>query len=176
MMVIAILAITVAFAVPAYQNTIAMESIQAESSNLYTDILYARSEAIKQGRFVLVCQSSNGAACDAAGSGADWKVGWIVTSGNSCANGTGGTVLRKQASFSSTDTAAYTNLAATPAAGTTPFCFNRMGYAPSANTGKVVVRSVSNASATPYCVVVEAYGHPAILRGGQTSQAGTACP
>ncbi|POZ60501.1 GspH/FimT family pseudopilin [Chromobacterium alticapitis] len=181
MMVIAILAIILAFAVPAYQNTVAMESIQAESSNLYSDILYARSEAIKQGQYVLVCQSSNSGTvsptCDAAGgNSADWKVGWIVTTGSSCVDGTNGSVLRKQKAFSSKDSAAYTNLANPPASGTTPFCFNRMGYSASANTGKVAVSSAASASATKYCVVVEAYGHPAILRQGQTTPTGTTCP
>ncbi|MDE1711264.1 GspH/FimT family pseudopilin [Chromobacterium amazonense] len=176
MMVIAILAITLAFAVPAYQSTIAAESIQAESNNLYGDILYARNEALRQGQYVLVCQSTDNQTCDASGGSANWAVGWIVTTGASCANGSNGTVLRKQKAFSSKDTANYTNLASPPVAGTTPFCFNRMGYAASANTGKVVIRSTSNTSATPYCVIVEASGHPLSLRGGQTSPSGMTCP
>ena len=173
LVVMALLAVVLALAVPAYQSTIAVNAILSESNNLYGDILFARNEAIKRGQVVLLCPSSNGGSCNAASAGgANWATGWLVlvAATGSCADSTG-TLLRQQKAFTSGDSASYSN-SAYPA-----LCFNRMGYAPSANVGMVTFNTSSGLAADRRCVALAAVGHPQILSSGQTDTTGQyACP
>ncbi|WP_158300631.1 GspH/FimT family pseudopilin [Chromobacterium sp. ATCC 53434] len=172
LIVMALLGLVLAFAVPAYQRTVATNALLSESGNLYGDVLFARSEAIKRGQVVLVCPSSNGASCNGSGGNTNWATGWIVlaAANNSCGD-TGGTVLRLQKAFSSGDSATYSN-------GTNPaLCFNRMGYAPAANVGMLTFNTADNLAANRRCLALAAAGHPQLLSSGQTDATGQfSCP
>ncbi len=50
--------------------------ISSEVNGLLGDLQFARAEAIKEGRYVSVCASTDGASC--SGDAADWQGGWIV--------------------------------------------------------------------------------------------------
>ncbi|OHX18976.1 GspH/FimT family pseudopilin [Chromobacterium sphagni] len=173
LIVMALLAVVLALAVPAYQSTIATNSILSESNNLYGDILFIRNEAIKRGQVVLLCPSSNGNSCNTSVSNnTNWATGWLalVAANNSCGDSTG-TILRQQKAFTSGDSASYSN------AGNTTLCFNRMGYVPSGNVGMVSFNTPGNIAANRRCVVLAAVGHPQILSSGQTDTTGQySCP
>lgn len=172
-MVMALLAIVLAFAVPAYQSTVAANAVMSESNSLYGDVLLARNEALKRGQTVLVCPSADGSSCN-AGSPANlnWAGGWIALQAvNGNCTDTSGTVLRRQQALTSGDSAAYSNSAS-------PYlCFNRMGYAPSGYVGMVTFNAPGNPASSRRCVAIAAVGHPQVLISGQSDNTGQyTCP
>lgn len=82
MVVLAIIAIIVAVAIPDYQASMAANREKSASNNLLGAMQFARSEAITRRTGVTVCASSDGSSC-----GADWSAGGIVRT-------TDGVVLR----------------------------------------------------------------------------------
>ena len=120
--VMSIVAILMAIAIPSYRYVTNGNRIAAEINGLLGDLQYARAEAVKQGQTVTVCVSSNGTACTG---GTSWQKGWIVFSdvnGDQNYTAAADTLLRVQATFTSTDTfTANNNL--------TAVTFNREGFA-----------------------------------------------
>jgi len=76
MVVIAIVAILAAIALPSYQQTIKSNRSATEANDLLTALDMARTEAVTRSRFVSVCPSN--ADASACGDPADWTKGWIV--------------------------------------------------------------------------------------------------
>ena len=68
-----IMGILLALAVPSFNSTIRDSRTLTEASSMVAVVANARSEALKRGRMVSICPSSNGTGC-----GADWSQGWIV--------------------------------------------------------------------------------------------------
>src|SRR5678809_14467 len=75
---ITIVGILAALAVPSMQRMILAQDIRSATSDLQTDLYYARSEAIKRASNVDIVPGS-----------ADWKNGWLIRLSG------GGTILRK---------------------------------------------------------------------------------
>jgi type IV fimbrial biogenesis protein FimT len=50
--------------------------LATQANDFMTALNLARSEAVKRGRPVTVCRSTDGASC--SGSGVNWETGWIV--------------------------------------------------------------------------------------------------
>ncbi|MDH4483078.1 MAG: GspH/FimT family pseudopilin [Rhodoferax sp.] len=75
LVVVSILGILAAIAVPSFRSTIESNRRQTSANQLFEDLAFARSEAIKRGVRVTVCASSNGTRCTAD---IDWQVGWMV--------------------------------------------------------------------------------------------------
>lgn len=122
MVVIAIVAIMFAIAIPSYRYVSTSYRTSAEINGLLGDLMYAREEAVKEGQPVSACISNNGTAC----AGASWAQGWIVFSdsnGDGVLNGTDA-ILKVQAAFSGTDT-----LTASNPANVSSVVFNREGFA-----------------------------------------------
>ncbi len=77
--VMAIVGILMALAVPSYRYITNANRIAAEINGLLGDMQFARAEALKEGQTVTVCVSTSGTACDGA-SVSTWQNGWIVFS------------------------------------------------------------------------------------------------
>ena len=75
MVVVAILGILAAIAVPSFKSTIESSRRTTYANQLLEDLALARSEAIKRGVRVVVCPSSNGTSCTGSNS---WASGWIT--------------------------------------------------------------------------------------------------
>ena len=73
---IALLAIVAALAVPSLQSFVVEARISASSSELFSDLAFARSEAIMRRSTVSVCATSNGSSC-ATGS-SSWASGRLI--------------------------------------------------------------------------------------------------
>ena len=67
------LAILVSLAAPSFNASIRDNRNLATANSLATAVANARSEALKRGRLVSICPSSNGTSC-----GANWSQGWSV--------------------------------------------------------------------------------------------------
>lgn len=74
LLTIAILGILFAVSLPNFQDTIESNVTNSQAKLFITTLNLARSEAIKRGRNVGICPSSDGIDCDAA----SWSTGWIV--------------------------------------------------------------------------------------------------
>jgi type IV fimbrial biogenesis protein FimT len=76
---LAITAILLAIAIPGYANFMNFNRLVAVTNDLASSLQLARSEAIKRGKRVTVCKSSNPMetfpGCD---SSAGWQQGWLV--------------------------------------------------------------------------------------------------
>lgn len=91
MVVIAIVAILAALAVPSFQQSIRSNRVATATNEMLASLSLARSEAIRNKAGGGVCPSANGTAC-----GGDWSDGWLVwadTNGNGTLDA-GETVLR----------------------------------------------------------------------------------
>lgn len=76
---LAILAIVLTIAVPNFIDLVRRNRLASETNNLVSAFALARSEAIKRGRIVTVCKTSNpDAAAPACAAGATWADGLIV--------------------------------------------------------------------------------------------------
>jgi len=122
--VVTIVAILLSIGVPSYRYIGTSYRMSSEVNALLGDLMFARSEAIKEGQFVTTCASADGATC--SGSTA-WNTGWIVFS-----NGPNGAqpsvgVLRMQQKFTGAtpDTFTANN-------GVSAVTYNREGFATTA--------------------------------------------
>jgi type IV fimbrial biogenesis protein FimT len=88
-----IVGILAAIAVPSFRATIESNRRTAYANQLFEDLAFARSEAIKRGVRVVVCSSNAGTKCT---DDIDWQVGWMVFADvNSDASFTSGETILK---------------------------------------------------------------------------------
>lgn len=123
MMIVAILA---AIAVPSFRNFTTSNRMTTELDALVGDMQYARSEAVRQGQSVTVCVAASVTApysCAAAGTDT-WQNGWLVFTDlkSDQTVDTGDPVLRVQKPFTQGDTLTSDN-------GISSVTFNRDGFA-----------------------------------------------
>src|SRR5712664_2668940 len=113
LVVMGIVATLMAIGIPSYKYVTNANRISAEINGLLGDLQFARSEAIKEGRTVSVCVSSDQSTCLTTTPDTNWQKGWIVFSdvngdGNiDTANGD--LLLRAQTTFKGTDTFSANN-------------------------------------------------------------------
>ena len=118
---VTIVAILVSIAVPSFRTVTNANRISSEINGLLGDMQFARAEAVKEGRTITVCSSSNGTSCAAS---TTWGTGWIVfmdPNANQAVDA-GESVLRVQKSLGSGDTLVADNA-------TKAVSFNREGFA-----------------------------------------------
>lgn len=72
---IAIAGAVLTIGIPYFQETIRQNRLTAYTNQFVGALNLARSEAIKRGRRVVLCPSTDGAACAATG---DYEQGWMV--------------------------------------------------------------------------------------------------
>ena len=75
MVVVSILGILAAIAVPSFKSTIDSNRRATYANQLFEDLAFARSEAIKRGVRVTVCPSTDSSSCSGSTS---WATGWIT--------------------------------------------------------------------------------------------------
>jgi type IV fimbrial biogenesis protein FimT len=120
--VVAIVAILFGIAIPSYRYIGTSYRISSEVNGLLGDLMYARSEAIKEGQFVTVCVTVNGKTCTGNTS---WDRGWLVFSNPNNKPQPPGPILRIQAPFTGTDSFDADN-------GVSSVTYNREGFATTA--------------------------------------------
>ena len=74
LIVLAIIAAVVGFAVPGLQNQIISKEVDAASGRLFRDLQLGRADAIRRGVPVVLCPSPDGASCQFGG---QWRQGCI---------------------------------------------------------------------------------------------------
>jgi len=77
MITIGILAIVLAAAVPALSQSVRNVRLSSLISDLTTSVTYARSEAVKRSRRVVICRA-NAARDNCDYAGGNWSAGWLI--------------------------------------------------------------------------------------------------
>lgn len=160
---IGIAAILLAMGTSSYRYVTNSNRIAGEINGLLGDLQFARGEAIKEGRTVTACVSSDGQNCLNSTS---WNNGWIVfqdPNGNSTVDTAAGeTVLRVRSPFSGTDTFTATN-------NVKAITFNRQGYAVGMLNGTLIqLHDTTNNVNWARCLIVNLNGMMASAKSGQT--------
>jgi type IV fimbrial biogenesis protein FimT len=156
LMTIAVAAILMGLAIPSFRYITNANRIASELNGLLGDLQLARAEAIRDGRTVTVCQSSDSTTCT---NSTGWQGGWIVFSDptNVGVYDIGETYIRKQRPFSGTDTFIASN-------NVSVITFNREGYAVGMPNGTLIsLHESSNNIAWTRCLLIN-------LSGQMTSQ------
>jgi len=95
MITLVVVAVLLTVAAPGFMSTLKTNAVQTQADLLLTTFNYARSEAARLNRTVIVCRSINGTACSSSSS---WQDGWLVyedvDSDGTVETGDGDTVLR----------------------------------------------------------------------------------
>lgn len=79
MVVIAVMSILLALAVPSFGRLIQSSGVSSDVNTFLADMRYARGEAVRRGSLVLMCPSTNPEDANAdCGTDPDWKNGWII--------------------------------------------------------------------------------------------------
>jgi type IV fimbrial biogenesis protein FimT len=93
---VAVAGLLLSLAVPSFQAMQARRAVAAAIATIESDFALARSEAIRQGHSVTICNSSTAGQClaDATSGDDDWTTGWIIyaqptTSNNSSGSSSG---------------------------------------------------------------------------------------
>ena len=165
---VTVAAILLTIGVPSFRYVTNSNRIAAEINGLLGDMQFARSEAVKEGRPVTVCVSSNSTACDGVNANT-WQNGWIVFSdvNANAAVDAGDVILRVQKPFSSTDTFVATNNVGA-------VTFNREGYANGIANGTLIqLHDATNTQSWTRCLSVNLTGMMMSLTYGTTN--GVAC-
>jgi type IV fimbrial biogenesis protein FimT len=168
LMTMAIAAILLTIGIPSFRYVTNSNRVAGELNGLLGDLQFARAEAIKEGRTVTVCVSSDGANCANL---TTWQSGWIVFSdpANLGGAGAGGeTILRVQAPFSSSDTFNASN-------DVSVVTFNREGYAIGMANGTLIeLHDSTNTSAWTRCLLINLSGQMTSQQYGVTTN-GVTC-
>jgi len=168
LVVMGIVAILMAIGIPSYRYVTNANRISAEINGLLGDLQFARSEAIKQGRTVSVCVSTDQSSCSTASPDLNWHKGWIVYSDM---NGNGaidapGEVLRAQKAFTGTDTFAANNSIGA-------INFNREGFATVTNGTLITLHASTASQGSTRCLSVTLVGLITTLKYGDVDSGNT---
>jgi type IV fimbrial biogenesis protein FimT len=136
LMTITVAAILMAIAVPSFKYVTTANRASSEINALLGDMQMARGEAMKEGQFVTICASIDGATCAVS---TFWNTGWIVFAGIP-PYAAGDPYLKIQRPFSSADTLVSDH-------GLTAITFNREGIA--WNLGQGFTFTLQDSTANP---------------------------
>lgn len=142
--VISILGILLAIAVPSYEGALLNNKLRSYANNLVASAHLARSEAIKSNAVVTVCVSTDGASCATGG----WEQGWIVLRGAA--------VIQRQQ-------AVVTGYKITEAAGLTSLSFQPTGVG-ATQAALTICRATPSAGDQERVVSIGATGRPSVTK------------
>jgi type IV fimbrial biogenesis protein FimT len=149
-----IVAVLLAIGVPSYRYVGNQNRMSMEVNSLVADLQFARSEALREGKNVTTCVSTNGTACTG---GTAWARGWLVYSNpNSVGNPPVGSVLRIRTAFIGKTPDVFT---ANNAVST--ITFNREGFATTAAgfvTTTFLLTEQTNSNTYTRCLQVSPVG------------------
>lgn len=163
-----VVGILMAIAVPSYRYVTTANRASSEINALLGDVQMARGEAIKEGQFVSICASSDGATCTG---GTAWNTGWIVFV-DAAPLGTlegSDTIVKVQRPFSGSDTLNSNHAI-------TALTFNREGIVWNLGQGfTFTLHDASNNAQFTRCLSGTIVGALSTQVGGKVTAEGPAC-
>jgi len=163
--VMAIAAILITIGTPGFKYVTTSNRISSEINGLLGDMQFARSEAVKQGLYVTVCSSTDGANCNG---GANWQNGWIVfldssTAGTRGVVDPGEAIMRTQPAFNPPGDTLVPDVP-----GFSFITFNREGYG-STGTANTVTLKLEDSTGAPQwerCLAITPVGGLTMQKNG----------
>jgi len=168
MVVVSLGAILLGIGTASYRYVTNANRVSTEVNSLLGDLMLARSEAIKQSAFVIVCPVASPLGCNAT---AHWENGWIVfvDVDNSGTYSTGDILIRQQNAFSVTTDSLISDDATVQSVK-----YNREGFAvglPTTSTYVTVVLKTTPANAQwTRCVQISTFGKVMTEKYNATSE------
>ncbi|QNK70156.1 GspH/FimT family pseudopilin [Variovorax sp. PAMC26660] len=157
LVVVSIIGVLLAWAVPSFNLMIQRNRMASESNGFVGDLQFARAEAIKRGQPVTLCPAN--ATSTACANSATWSTGWIVfndPNGNQTVDA-GEVVLRKQTAWRGTDTFIGTQKF---------FSFSRDGFAMGLSGPELIMLKTTPENTTlTRCVKLALTGRQQVLSG-----------
>jgi type IV fimbrial biogenesis protein FimT len=156
MVVVSLGAILMGIGTASYRYVTNANRMSTEVNSLLGDLMLARSEAIKQSAFVIVCPSTDGTTCTGAST---WNTGWIVFSdlNNDGSYDNNDVLVRWQKGF------AVTTDSFTSDATVTSVKYNREGFAvglPTTSTSvNVTLHTTPTNDQYTRCVNISTFGN-----------------
>lgn len=144
MIVIAVIGILSALALPAFNDTILSTKIRSYANNFVASAHLARGEAIKRNVQTTLCVSADGASCSTGG----WQQGWIILSGT--------TVIQRQQ-------AATSGYKITESSALSTLTFQPTGIG-STQARLTVCRSTPTVGSQERVVTISATGKPSVSK------------
>jgi type IV fimbrial biogenesis protein FimT len=170
LVVMGIVGILMAIGIPSYKYVTNANRISAEINGLLGDLQFARSEAIKEGRTVSVCVSTDQSSCSTASPDLNWHKGWIVFSdvnGDGNIDTTNGDLLlRAQPTFKGTDSFSANNTISA-------ITFNREGFANVTNGTLITLHASPAAQGSTRCLSVTLVGLMTTMKYGDVAGGNT---
>ena len=161
---LAMMAILSVLAVPTFRDLLVRRTVLVTAEALVDDLRFARTEALKRGGQVSVCNSANGLSCSQS---AIWVDGWIVfvDGGNTAMVDGSDEILRVQTRQSGMASIASDK----PANDKTSFSFRPTGMAsPSSQSFKFTPAAPVPANSLRW-VCISSQGRPRLAPSGATS-------
>lgn len=158
---VAIVGVLAALAAPGMTRFLSKRSVASASSNVASDMRFARAEAVKRSQKVTMCRSTDGASCSGTG---NWADGWIVfqdTDGSASVD-SGDTILRVQQALTGISTLQNPTVASTRAA----FTYESTGIALSASDSWVVIPTGSVPTLGTQLICISNQGRPGVRAAG----------
>jgi type IV fimbrial biogenesis protein FimT len=159
---VGIVALLVIGAIVLSRRVTTASRMSAQANALVADLAFARAQAIKQGRAVVTCASSDGVSCSNSD---NWQHGWMVClDANSSARcEAGDPVYRVQKAYDSGDSFSASG-------NTSAIQFNREGFSIGlAGTVTITLHDASASSSATRCVEISAVGTVQLQKAGTGS-------
>lgn len=151
MVTVAILAVMLALAAPSFSKMIKAQRVRTIGSDLYNDIVFARSEAIKRNAIVLVRPKDTATA-------KDWAKGWDVNTDTLV----GGVLTTITLKSRAEETGGVTAVAA----GVSSLSFGAAGRLTGVATAqKITIQHADISAADQRCVAVDFSGRSSVTAG-----------
>lgn len=162
---IAIAAIITGLAAPSFKKMMDSNRIQTTASALQSDMMFARTEAVKRGTWVSLCPSSDQSTCTTTNA---WESGWIIfydKTGNGVFDASVDTILKVRGKINGGST-----IVAAPAPTQNAVIFNREGFTTNLGTTQVAftIHSNDNYAQATRCVLVNFGGSLSTVSKGST--------
>jgi type IV fimbrial biogenesis protein FimT len=167
LVVVAIAAVLASLAVPSFRTMLVGRSVQSAALALVSDMRFARAEALKRSRSVVMCSLATGSTTACSGTTAMWANGWLVfvDANNNWQLDVGEDVLRVQQ--------APANIAsiqgAIPANDLPQFKFESNGWAKAATQTFTFTPSGSVPANATRLVCISMQGRPSLRAQGATA-------
>lgn len=187
MVVIAIVAIFLTYAIPSYKSVMTQNRMASEINDLANSMSLARSGAIRQGVNVTICASANPtAAAPKCSKSASWDTGWIVftdiPSDQTYNTASGDTLLQVHGGLQNSDTlTGMTGAIGAYGGSVDSVTFNRMGATTDATTplttttfDVLTLHDSANTLAWRRCLLISEVGTSQI--SSQSQNPGDDCP
>ena len=169
LVVIGIVAVMSAIAVPSFSGISRQYRTMGVANSFIGDLGFARAEAIRQGSTVTICASSDGQSCNTGTAPNSWQNGWIIFS-DPLQNKTANTLLRVRSALKAGDS--FSNVELISKRQLSSFTFGSNGNPTQVSLVGASPRLLFTIRTTPvksnatFCVEIKRTGRPEFQKSG----------